>query len=76
MATNTLLAPLSTLASDTAKRFDDAIYRTKHNTAVTAQELWSDLTVAQESTGGGLVSGLTCAGILNELKARGQINGW
>lgn len=55
------------------KRFDDAIYRAKHGEVTTAEELWAELAVAQESTEDGLVSGLRCMGILNQLKRRGQV---
>lgn len=76
MATDTMFSPLNAIISDAEKRFDDAIYRTQRGKTNTAQELWADLAIAQESPGDGLVSGLTCAGILNELKARKQISGW
>lgn len=74
MTTQTLFAPLATIADDARKRFDDAIYQRKHNTTTTAADLWAELKVAQETPG--FASGFTCMGILNELKDRKQIPAW
>ena len=74
MTAATLLAPLDTIASDARKSFDDAIYRMEHNTKTTAQDLWAELKVAQETPG--FASGFKCMGILNELKDRKQIPAW
>lgn len=64
---------MSKVAVEAEARFDDAIYRMKTGDTRTAEQLWEELRVAQESTGDGLVSGLQCMGILNELTRRGQI---
>jgi hypothetical protein len=36
-------------------------------------QLWDELKVSQETTTDGLVAGLQCTGILNQLARRGQI---
>ena len=56
------------------KKFNDAIYRTRTGDTTTATDLWDELKKAQESTEDGLVAGLRCAGIYNELERRGQIS--
>lgn len=55
------------------KKFDDAIYRTKTGDTTTADQLWDELKEAQETTTDGLVAGLQCMGIMNQLQRRGQI---
>lgn len=56
------------------KRLDDAIYRLKNDTDVTAADLWDQLRIAQSSNSP--ESAYTCMGILNQLKARRQITDW
>lgn len=51
-------------------RFNDAIYRVLKDTKVTAEELWEELKIVQESPI--LSASYTAASILNELNARGQ----
>lgn len=74
MTSNLLFAPLESIAIDARRSFDDAIYRMNHNTKTTAQDLWAELKVAQETPG--FASGFKCMGILNELKDRKQIPAW
>ena len=61
------------VAVEADAKFDDAIYRMKTGDKRTAAQLWDELAIAQEEEGDGLVSGLQCMGILNELTRRGQI---
>lgn len=59
---------------ESRKKFDDAIYRARTGDTTTATDLWDELKEAQESTEDGLVAGLRCVGIYNELERRGQIS--
>lgn len=59
--------------TEARKKFDDAIYRTRTGDTTTAAQLWDELKEAQETTDG-LVGGLKCTGILNELERRGQVS--
>lgn len=55
------------------RKFDDAIYRARTGEVKTADQLWDELKISQETTTDGLVAGLQCTGILNQLARRGQI---
>lgn len=59
---------------ESRKKFDDAIYRARTGETKTAAQLWDELGAAQESTEDGLVTGLRCAGIYNQLARRGQVS--
>jgi hypothetical protein len=63
----------ATVWEESRKKFDDAIYRARTGETETAEKLWKSLEEAQESNTDGLVSGLQCTGILNQLARRGQV---
>jgi hypothetical protein len=75
MSTNQdLFAGLDVVVNDTRKKFDDAIFRCRTGETKTAEQLWGELAVEQESKGDGMVSALKCVGILNQLTRRKQIS--
>lgn len=68
------LTSLEVVIDDTRKKFDDAIFRCRTGNTKTADDLWKELAIAQESEGDGLVSALKCVGIVNQLSQRKQIS--
>lgn len=67
------LDSLDLVIDDARKKFDDAIFRCRTGDKRTADQLWEELAVAQESEGDGIVNALKCVGLVNQLSRRKQI---